>query len=249
MVKAISTFDRSTGATRINRDGLIEEVGYFSSELVQNGDFSELGSELVTNGDFATNTNWGFIGTARINDGCGVFPDTTSSYIFQTNIFDLTVKTYKLVYEVKESNSGTLRLSGGNSAFGTVDLNSSIGTHTFYLVSNGTKRHLQFFNASSFVGKIDNVSVKQVDPNDRWVLATGFSFGNNVINRVSSGVGSNLYQNTGSLAGKKVKYSFTVTNFTSGRIDTSFFGASGTTVHRVQANGDYSFIIDVQTGH
>ena len=47
MVKAISTFDRSTGATRINKDGLIEEVGYFSSELVQNGDFSELGSELV----------------------------------------------------------------------------------------------------------------------------------------------------------------------------------------------------------
>ena len=25
-------FDRSTGATRINRDGLIEEVGYFSTE-------------------------------------------------------------------------------------------------------------------------------------------------------------------------------------------------------------------------
>ena len=51
------TFDRSTGATRINKDGLIEEVGYFSSELVQNGDFSELGSELiVTNGDFATDT-------------------------------------------------------------------------------------------------------------------------------------------------------------------------------------------------
>jgi hypothetical protein len=28
-----SRADRSTGATRINRDGLIEEVGYFSSEL------------------------------------------------------------------------------------------------------------------------------------------------------------------------------------------------------------------------
>jgi hypothetical protein len=53
-------FDRSTGATRINRDGLIEEVGYFSSELVQNGDFSELGSELVTNGDFATDSELDF---------------------------------------------------------------------------------------------------------------------------------------------------------------------------------------------
>ena len=195
------TFDRSTGATRINKDGLIEEVGYFSSELVQNGNFSELGSELVTNGDFATNTNWGFIGTARINDGCGVFPDTTSSYIFQTNIFDLTVKTYKLVYEVKESNSGTLRLSGGNSAFGTVDLNSSIGTHTFYLVSNGTKRHLQFFNASSFVGKIDNVSVKQVDPNDRWTATNAV---------VTAGIGEITIDDTANAGGdSRATQSFT----------------------------------------
>jgi hypothetical protein len=60
------TFDRSTGATRINRDGLIEEVGYFSSELVQNGDFSELGSELVTNGDFATDSNWVQVGLLQM---------------------------------------------------------------------------------------------------------------------------------------------------------------------------------------
>ena len=225
------TFDRSTGATRINKDGLIEEVGYFSSELVQNGDFSELGSEIITNGDFTTNTNWGFIGTARINDGCGVFPDTTSSFIFQSNIFDLSVKTYKLVYSVKESNSGTLQLSGGNSAFGVVNLNSSIGTHTFYLVSNGTKRHLQFFNASSFVGKIDNVSVKQVDPNDRW-NAVGNSTLNFAdfqgksqvakINITDTATGSRIRQPFNYVSGTKYKISVEV-YLVSGsfRVDTS----------------------------
>ena len=142
-------FNRDSDATRVNSQGLIERVGYY-------------GSELVTNGGFDTNTNWGFIGTANISNGFAVFPDTTSSYIFQTNIVDLSVKKYKLIYEVIETNAGTLRLSGGNSAFGTVDLNSSVGVHTIDLTSNGTKRHLQFFNATSFVGKIDNVSLKEV---------------------------------------------------------------------------------------
>ena len=142
-------FNRDSDATRVNSEGLIERVGYY-------------GSELVVNGSFDTNTNWGFIGTANISNGFAVFPDTTSSYFYQTNIVDLSVKKYKLVYEVIETNAGTLRLSGGNSAFGTVDLNSSVGVHTIDLTSNGTKRHLQFFNATSFVGKIDNVSLKEV---------------------------------------------------------------------------------------
>ena len=63
------TFDRSTGATRINKDGLIEEVGYFSNELVQNGNFSELGSEIITNGDFATDSDWTLPTGWTINDG------------------------------------------------------------------------------------------------------------------------------------------------------------------------------------
>ena len=73
------TFDRSTGATRINKDGLIEEVGYFSSELVQNGNFSELGSELITNGDFATDSNWGKGIGWSINNGVASCDGTQTS--------------------------------------------------------------------------------------------------------------------------------------------------------------------------
>jgi len=46
--------DRDSAATRVNEKGLIEDVGYFGPELVQNGDFSEIVPELVTNGDFST---------------------------------------------------------------------------------------------------------------------------------------------------------------------------------------------------
>ena len=243
------TFDRSTGATRINKDGLIEEVGYFSSELVQNGNFSELGSEALTNGDFSSTSNWTITNntgteTEIINGYVRIKTDGAYTQIRQFNVLS-TGKTYKLVYDVIESDGGSLGLDTGS---GTLLIPSTVGTHTFYWVSNSTTFNIKRYGGALDI-KIDNVSVKQVDPNNRWFLGTGFSFGNNVVNRVSSGVGSNLYQNTGSLAGKKVKYSFTVTNRTSGRIDTSFFGASGTTVHRVEANGDYSFIIDVQAGH
>ena len=63
-------FSRNSGATRVNAQGLVEDVQILSSNLVQNGDFSEEGvqedstgsfsqegSVLITNGDFANGTN------------------------------------------------------------------------------------------------------------------------------------------------------------------------------------------------
>jgi len=46
-------FTRNSSATRVNSQGLIEDVQILSSNLVQNGDFSQEGAELVTNGDFS----------------------------------------------------------------------------------------------------------------------------------------------------------------------------------------------------
>ena len=51
-------FSRASAATRVNHQGLIENVGYFSNELIQNGNFSELGSELIVNGDFSPDRDW-----------------------------------------------------------------------------------------------------------------------------------------------------------------------------------------------
>ena len=99
-------FERSTGATRINKDGLIEEVGYFSSELVQNGNFSELGSELVTNGDFATNSDWSDVNNvSSIINGQLVFNNNSFGGKFQ-NTSMVVGKTYKLVYTIVSISNG-----------------------------------------------------------------------------------------------------------------------------------------------
>ena len=52
------TFTRGSGATRVNAQGLVENVQILSDELVSNGNFSQEGSELITNGDFATDSDW-----------------------------------------------------------------------------------------------------------------------------------------------------------------------------------------------
>jgi hypothetical protein len=151
-----------------NNEGVWEE----GSNLVTNHDYEDLGSELVTNGGFDTDSNWTFAGTnGAVSNGVGVFADTTNSYIIQSSVVPASVKQYKLQYEVIESNGGGLGLSGGSSAFGAVNLTSSVGVHTKFITSNGSQTNLQFNNQTSFIGKIDNISVKQVDPNDRWTLS------------------------------------------------------------------------------
>ena len=71
-VPAPLTFNRDSAATLVNSQGLIEEVGYFGPELVQNGDFSEIGPELVTNGGFDTDSDWTKAAGATISNGRGV---------------------------------------------------------------------------------------------------------------------------------------------------------------------------------
>ena len=46
-------FSRNSAATRVNAQGLVENVQILSSNLVQNGDFSEEGVEEVSNGSFS----------------------------------------------------------------------------------------------------------------------------------------------------------------------------------------------------
>ncbi len=51
-------FDRASSATRINSDGLVQDMQSITDpELVLNGDFEELGDDVITNGDFSNSTN------------------------------------------------------------------------------------------------------------------------------------------------------------------------------------------------
>ncbi len=121
-------FNRDSAATRVNKEGLIEQVGYFGPELVNNGDFSELGSELVTNGNFNTDsdwildTGWTIANGKASQDGTGTGNDGD---IIQNASLDQT-KIYKVVLDVVDYTQGTLYLDTANIDFNV----NGIGTYT-----------------------------------------------------------------------------------------------------------------------
>jgi len=120
-------------------------------------------SELITDGGFDDPSAWNLsTGDPVIEDGVGKFPSTTNSFIIKTGAVPATVATYRLTYDVVTTNGNTLKLAGGSSAFPTQSIPSSLGTQTVFVTSNGTATALQFNNNSSFIGSIDNVSLKQV---------------------------------------------------------------------------------------
>ena len=239
------TFDRSTGATRINRDGLIEEVGYFSSELVQNGNFSELGSEIIVNGDFATNSNWN-LGTGwTINNGKLRGDNVSAINVFQAKVY-ASGKTYKVTYTVSDYVKGTVRfqIGGGGS---TVDgqTRTANGTYTEFLTatSNHTSARFRGLSASGgFTGSIDNVSVKQVDPNDRWIKGSGWSYGNNKILGSNTNTFDTIVQDISELSGKEVKLTFDIVDYTSGTFRLFPSDRQDGLDQRYSGNGSYQVI-------
>jgi hypothetical protein len=178
-VPAPLTFNRDSSATRVNEKGLIEDVGYFGPELVQNGDFSEIGPELITNGDFATDSDWAK-GTGWSISGGKANCDGTQTG--NTNLNNsssngiVNNKFYKIVYTISNYVSGSIRIKAGNTGFGVY--HSSNGTYTQYIKAQvSTFPYAQFNADADFIGSIDNISVKEVGQN--WTFGTDWSVGNN----------------------------------------------------------------------
>ena len=143
-------FSRNSAATRVNAQGLVENVQILSSNLVQNGDFSD------------GENNWSFGGDWELVNGTAEIQSATTSYLSQVNVVDLSVKNYRLQYEVVTTNGSNFRITGGSSAFGTVILDSAtIGVKTIDLTSNGTQHRL-IFTQSAFRGSIDNISLIEI---------------------------------------------------------------------------------------
>ena len=144
-------FTRGSAATRVNAQGLIENV-------------DALGSELITNGDFATDSDWTKAGLATIGSGAANFVDggaNTYSYIRQ-NISQEVGKSYQVTFEIKNYVSGGLQLLlEGQGAFGNYSAN---GTYTVTLNSPTLNGYIEFsrnFSGGTFSFSIDNVSVKE----------------------------------------------------------------------------------------
>ncbi len=160
-------FSRGSSATRVNEQGLVEDVQILSGELVQNGNFEQIGSELVTNGNFDTDSDW-TKGTGWTISGGSANCDGTQTG--NTNLNNsssngiVNNKFYKIVYTISNYVSGSIRIKVGNTGFGVY--HSSNGTYTQYLKAEVTTFPYAQFNAdANFIGSVDNVSVKEVAQN------------------------------------------------------------------------------------
>ena len=140
-------FSRSSSATRVNSEGLIETAQIVST------------TELVTNGDFATDTWWQKSSSnVNISNGKGNYTAGTTEYFYKSNL--LTVgKTYKVTFEITDYTIGYISAFGGNWS----SVQTGVGTNEIYFTCINANFGLV---GNSFIGSIDNVSVKEVFEND-----------------------------------------------------------------------------------
>ena len=225
-----------------------DDEGYWDDfeNVVLNGNYEELGSELVTNGDFATDSDWTKEAVWTIENGVanGNGANGSAEELTQPILFTLG-KTYKVVYELLNYVSGSIRfqLAGGLTLSGTT--RSSNNTFTEYVVATANHTTLKF-KSTSFIGSIDNVSIKQVDPNNRWSLGTGWSISDGkAVAVATSSSGFSITQNNVLTAGVPHEITFTVSERTAGNVRFRADAVSGTTR---SADGTYTEII-TPAGH
>jgi len=206
-------FTRTSSAVRVNPDYLLETVSINSANLVQNGDFSELGSELVTNGDFATDSNWNKNSNWSISGGTANCDGTSNGDINQGTTTATIGKSYIITYDVVSISQGSFffKFGGVNGVF-----RNSIGTYTETIQAINSNR-IALDSINNAIGSIDNVSVKQVDPNNYWITEAGWTISNSEANRTNTGTYTALQQNV-LTSGKTYDFSIELKSVTSGSI-------------------------------
>jgi len=204
------TFSRGSAATRVNAQGLVENVQIISSELVSNGDFSQEGSELITNGDFATDSDWSKGTGWSIGDGVATHTGS-QSLLAQYNIITIG-KSYRISFDLTNADdSNYVRLISSQYPNGG-DYKTD-GTHVVYTSTNIA--HFWIYGIGDVT--IDNVSVKEVGQD--WSLETGWSIGDGVANCIN-GSGVSIYQTNAVDVGKQYKLTFNVSNYSQGWLET-----------------------------
>ena len=249
-------FSRNSAATRVNAQGLVENVQILSSNLVQNGDFSEEGAEevsngsfsqegvqLVTNGDFSSDSNWTKQASWSISGGAANYDFLSDAkYIRQTllNGGFVAGKTYKINFEI---TSGTAYMNVNSNGGGLISLNTySVGSYSIYVTASASGSDLLIYgrNTSGTAFSIDNVSVREVAQN--WTLGTGWSIGEDKASSDGSQTSnSSLFQPNVLTQNKYYKFEFTLSNVTSGAVRLrNGIGDSETYISYQNSNGTYT---------
>ena len=219
------TFSRSSAATRVNAQGLVENVQIISSELVSNGNFSQIGteevsngnfsqigSELVTNGDFATDSDWTKL-NATISGGKGNLDGDGQTSLLYQNILTQN-KSYKATFTVSNYNGlgGAAIINSNGDNYYTITEN---GTFTIFFKHTHSNGLFYFRAINGAIYSIDNVSVKEVGQD--WTLQAGWSIGDGVATCDGTNL-TQLYQTNVLTQNKLYKVTYSITSHISGGV-------------------------------
>ena len=122
------------------------------------------GAEEVVNGDFATDSDWTKGTGWSISNGVAL-SSGSNNYAGIQQAPALTVgKSYVVEFTITSYTSGYLKVSIGGGG-GVSTYYSSVGTFTelfVYTAAHSSGKTVSFFPWGSFIGSIDNVSVKEI---------------------------------------------------------------------------------------
>ena len=226
-------------------EGVWEE----GSNLVLNHDYEELGSELVTNGTFDADSNWTKDANWSIANGKATSTGNGRMYQSIPELEGNVGTIVQVTFDIVERTSGGVVV---NCYGGVSSLFNTVGTHSF--VTTTTNSLNLYFNnsgAGNLVGSIDNVSVKQVDPNNRWTLSNT-TIENGVLNFPdnSSAAQYAIHSNNSMLdIGSTYEITLTV-NKTAGGILKILSGTGGsdlTPAASISSSGTHTFIVTNNT--
>jgi len=143
-------FNRDSSATRVNSQGLIEEVGYFSSEL-------------VTNGSFDTDSNWTKGTGWTISGGKANVNHTTFADLYQV-IGSSVGKRYKIEFKVSNYVQGNVKVLVGYGGSDYGQLASANGVYNFETIGNpsGSDRIFLSTRSANTNLSVDYITVKEV---------------------------------------------------------------------------------------
>ena len=216
-------------------------------ELVLNGDYEELGSELVSSGTFSSFSK--DFGDVTISGDTASFVNTGSNANSRVSLDGSSIaanKRYKVVFDVSRHVVGIVQIVLQGTTH-TVDITAGVDTYTVYLLAGSSGDTKFRFKRNGSIGDfdfdVDNISVKQVDPNDRWVLGTGWSISDGKAVATSC-TNENLVGALSILIGNAYEVTFTVSDYSGSGTVKPMLGTvgavSGTTVN---ADGTYTQIL------
>ena len=138
--------------------------------------------------------------------------------------------------------------TGAGAQISNNELISASGSYTkYFTITSTTTGYLQMGTGNSghsLNASIENVSVKQVDPNDRWVLDDGWSIEDGkAVCDGSQSSNADLDQSNfiSTLKGAQYETTYTISNYSAGTIKIRF--SSGNVTTERSSNGTFTEII------